>query len=57
MLPGVILAGDLNIFRGDKVDGRIMSYLLNHVVNTQIARIAQGSRLSIFKRANCASSH
>lgn len=42
MLPNVILAGDLNIFRGDKVDGRIMSYLLNHVVNTQIARIAQG---------------
>ena len=42
MLPNVILAGDLNIFRGDKVDGRILSYLLNHVVNTKIARIAQG---------------
>ena len=42
MLPGVILAGDLNIFRSDKVDGRIMSYLLNHVVNAKIARIAQG---------------
>ena len=42
MLPGIILAGDLNIFRGDKVDGRIMSYLLNHVVNAKIARIAQG---------------
>lgn len=42
MLPGVILAGDLNIFRGDKVDGRIISYLLNHVVNARIARIAQG---------------
>ena len=42
MLPDVILAGDLNIFRGDKVDGRIMSYLLNHVVNGKIARIAQG---------------
>ena len=42
MLPGVILAGDLNIFRGDKVDGRIMSYLLNHVVNAKIARITQG---------------
>lgn len=42
MLPNVILAGDLNIFRGDKVDGRIMSYLLNHVVNAKIARIAQG---------------
>ena len=42
MLPDVILAGDLNIFRGDKVDGRIISYLLNHVVNGKIARIAQG---------------
>ena len=42
MLPNVILAGDLYIFRGDKVDGRIMSYLLNHVVNAKIARIAQG---------------
>ena len=42
MLPDVILAGDLYIFRGDKVDGRIMSYLLNHVVNGKIARIAQG---------------
>ena len=40
MLPGVILAGDLNIFRSDKVDGRIMSYLLNHVANAKIARIA-----------------
>ena len=30
MLPGVILAGDLNIFRSSKVDGRIMSYILNH---------------------------
>ena len=42
MLPNVILAGDLYIFRGDKVDGRIMSYLLNHIVNAKIARIAQG---------------
>ena len=42
MLSGVILAGDLNIFRSNKVDGRIMSYLLNHVVNAKIARIAQG---------------
>ena len=52
MLPGVILAGDLNIFRSDKVDGRIMSYLLNHVANAKIARIAQGNRLSISKQAN-----
>ena len=33
MLPGVILAGDLNIFRSTKIDGRIMSYMLNHIVN------------------------
>ena len=42
MLPGVILAGDLNIFRSSKVDGRIMSYILNHIVNGSIARVAQG---------------
>ena len=42
MLPGVILAGDLNIFRSTKIDGRIMSYILNHIVNGNIARIAQG---------------
>ncbi|MFQ7292856.1 MAG: restriction endonuclease subunit S [Monoglobales bacterium] len=42
MLPGVILAGDLNIFRSNKVDGRIISYILNHIVNTEISRIAQG---------------
>ena len=30
MVPNVILAGDLNIFRSKIVDGRIMSYLLNH---------------------------
>ena len=42
MLPDIILAGDLNIFRSSKIDGRIMSYTLNHIVNGQIARIAQG---------------
>lgn len=42
MLPGVILAGDLNIFRSTKIDGRIMSYILNHIVNVNIARVAQG---------------
>lgn len=42
MLPGVILAGDLNIFRSTKIDGRIMSYILNHIVNGNIARVAQG---------------
>ena len=42
MVPDVILAGDLNIYRSTIVDGRIMSYLLNHIVNNQIARVAQG---------------
>ena len=42
MLPDIILAGDLNIFRSSKIDGRIMSYILNHIVSGQIARIAQG---------------
>ena len=42
MVPDVILAGDLNIFRTTKVDGRILSYILNHIVNWEIARIAQG---------------
>lgn len=42
MIPEVILAGDLNIFRSTKIDGRIMSYILNHIVNKKIARIAQG---------------
>ena len=42
MVPDVILAGDLNIYRSTVVDGRIMSYLLNHIVNEQIARVAQG---------------
>ena len=42
MLPDIILAGDLNIYRCTQVDGRIMSYILNQVVNDRIARIAQG---------------
>ena len=42
MFPDIILAGDLNIYRCTQVDGRIMSYILNHVVNDRIARIAQG---------------
>ena len=42
MLPNVILAGDLNIYRNDTVDGRFISYIINHVVNGDISRIAQG---------------
>ena len=42
MLPNVILAGDLNIYRSNTIDGRIVSYIINHVVNGDISRIAQG---------------
>ncbi len=42
MIPGVILAGDLNIFRTRNIDGRFFSYLINHKVNNEISRIAQG---------------
>ena len=42
MISDVILAGDLNIYRSNIIDGRIMSYILNHIVNDQIARVAQG---------------
>ena len=45
MLPDIILAGDLNIYRCTQVDGRIMSYILNHVVNGRIARVAQGKSI------------
>ena len=42
MVPDVLLGGDLNIFRSDIVDGRVMSYILNHQVKWKIATIAQG---------------
>lgn len=32
----------MKIFRSTKIDGRIMSYILNHIVNGNIARVAQG---------------
>lgn len=42
MVPGVILAGDLNIYRSSEFDGRFLSYVINHVVNRQISELAQG---------------
>lgn len=44
MQDGVILGGDLMIIKTHKslVDGRFLSYLINHVVNRAIADIAQG---------------
>lgn len=44
MKDGVILAGDLNIYRS-KVDGRVMSYIINHKAKDKIARIAQGKSI------------
>ena len=42
MLPDVILAGDLNIYRTSAVDGRIVSFIINHVINDKISKVAQG---------------
>ena len=42
MVPDVILGGDLNIYRNDAVDGRIISYIINHKINKCIAKVAQG---------------
>jgi type I restriction enzyme S subunit len=45
MTPNVILAGDLNIFRINDIDGRFFSYVINHKVNKDISRIAQGKSI------------
>lgn len=45
MVPGVILAGDLYIVRNNALDGCILSYILNHQVNGNIAKIAQGKSI------------
>lgn len=42
MKEGVILGGDLNIFRAKGFDGRYISRVINHVVNKQISEVAQG---------------
>lgn len=45
MKEGVILAGDLNIFRSNVLDGRVMSYILNCQAKNKIAKIAQGKSI------------
>ena len=45
MTPNVILAGDLNIFRINDIDGRFFSYVINHKINKDISRIAQGKSI------------
>lgn len=42
MVSGVILAGDLNIYRAPEMDGRFISHVINHVINRKIAEVAQG---------------
>lgn len=43
MKDGIILAGDLNIYRSKYVDGRFFSYLMNHNKKYEVAKIAQGA--------------
>jgi len=42
MIPNVILAGDLVIFRTQRVDGRLVSFVVKNKVNKQISSVAQG---------------
>ena len=42
MLPDVILAGDLLIYRTQEVDGRFVSFVVKNKVNKQISSVAQG---------------
>ena len=42
MLPDVILAGDLLIYRTDQIDGRFVSFAIKNKVNKQISSVAQG---------------
>ncbi len=42
MIEGVVLGGDLNIFRSEEIDGRFLAYQIRHNASRKIARIAQG---------------
>lgn len=45
MVSGVALGGDLIIFTPYKIDGRIISYILNHQQKYKIASVAQGKSI------------
>lgn len=45
LYKGAILAGDINIYRSNIVDGRIISYILNFVKKYEIAKLAQGKSI------------
>ena len=42
MIPDVILAGDLLIYRTEQIDGRLVSFCVKNKVNKQISSVAQG---------------
>lgn len=44
-MPGVIFGGDLIVFFSDKIDGRVLSYILNYRQKLNIARLAQGKSI------------
>ena len=54
MVSNVILAGDLNIYRNSTIDGRFISYIINHVINSDISRIAQGKSVVHIKASELA---
>ena len=54
MVSNVILAGDLNIYRNSTIDGRFISYIINHVINGDISRIAQGKSVVHIKASELA---
>ena len=42
MSDGVILGGDLNIYRSEHIDGRFLAYVIRYIISRDISRIAQG---------------
>ena len=54
MVPNVALGGDLNIYRSKHVDGRIISYVLNHQAKWKIAKLAQGKSVVHIQAAQLA---
>ena len=42
MSDGVVLGGDLNIYRSEHIDGRFLAYAVRFIISRDISRIAQG---------------
>lgn len=49
---GVILAGDLNIYRSDEVNGQFFSYVINYEKKKEIASVAQGKSVVHIKASD-----